>query len=69
MTSTEKTKLERARTALLIAQDSETVVKKDMFIETALTVLNDLLEPKKATFVDKIRKAIPVPTDPTIKKE
>lgn len=69
MTSTEKKKLEQARTALLIAQDSETVVKKDMFINTALTVLNDLLEPKKATFIDKIKKAIPVPTDPTIKEK
>jgi len=69
MTSTEKTNLERARTALLIAQDSETVVKKDMFINTALKVINDLLDPKKATFIDKIKKAIPVPTDPTIKEK
>jgi len=69
MTTTEKQKLDQARTALLIAQDSETAVKKDMFINTALTVLNDLLEPKKATLIDKIKKAIPVPTDPTIKKK
>lgn len=73
MNSTEKMKLQRAKTALNIALKENTCSEKDKAINTALLVLNDLLaQTERMTVIEKIKKTIgknpiPVPTDPTIK--